>query len=219
MPDDAMNSPEQRAQVEAVKVEQVDRDAAACLLLDDYGPRHPVANIRNGLCDNDLYVQAFARHRIAAQSARPPADQDEVDAVAEVRSKINDEKLGKEARRRMMRDMTGGFYDHHLVRAAVEWAATAAIEALRPFREAAEAKAREDAWQPIETAPKDGTHVVVHARLGHNGKVRRSRRGCFVNVAHFEPSWGWLTSPSDYQIKPTLWRPLPAPPALEQGEG
>jgi hypothetical protein len=104
-------------------------------------------------------------------------------------------------------------------KAAYRKRATAAIEALRPFREAAEAKAREDAWQPIETAPRDGTHVVVHARLGHNGKVRRSRRGCFVNVAHFEPSWGWLTSPSDYQIKPTHWRPLPAPPALEQGEG
>jgi hypothetical protein len=73
-------------------------------------------------------------------------------------------------------------------------------------------------WEPIETAPKDGTHVLVYARLGHNGKVRRSRHGCFVNVAHFEPSWGWLTSPSDYQIKPTHWRPLPAPPALEQGD-
>jgi hypothetical protein len=69
------------------------------------------------------------------------------------------------------------------------------------------------AWQPIETAPKDGTHIVAFAARGSNGKPRRSRRGCFANVAHFEPGWGWLTSPSDYQIVPTHWMPLPEPPA------
>jgi hypothetical protein len=71
-------------------------------------------------------------------------------------------------------------------------------------------------WQDIATAPKDGTHVVVFARRGLNGKVRRTRRSCFANVAHFEPGWGWLTSPSDYQIHPTHWQPLPEPP--EQGK-
>jgi hypothetical protein len=68
-------------------------------------------------------------------------------------------------------------------------------------------------WQPIETAPKDGANVVVYARRGSNGTIRRTRRGCMASVAHFEAGWGWLSSPGDYQLYPTHWMPLPAPPA------
>lgn len=67
-------------------------------------------------------------------------------------------------------------------------------------------------WQPISTAPKDGTHVVIYAPRRSDGKPRRSRRGCMANVAHFESGWGWSTSPGEYQVQPTHWMPLPDPP-------
>lgn len=81
-------------------------------------------------------------------------------------------------------------------------------------------------WQPIETAPKDGTNILLYfpkgtprTKLGYwfehkqfvNGKlVRESASWCydfpnyslsFCNEVH------WLSEP-----KPTHWMPLPAPP-------
>jgi hypothetical protein len=67
-------------------------------------------------------------------------------------------------------------------------------------------------WQPIETAPKDGLHVVCG--FEKNGKIRTSR-------AQF--SWlergRWFSHYADkgygaYPIpfKPTHWKPLPSPP-------
>jgi hypothetical protein len=47
------------------------------------------------------------------------------------------------------------------------------------------------AWQPIETAPKDGTSVLV----------------TWVHSV-------WVNAESTHFMPPTLWRPLPEPPAL-----
>ena len=61
-------------------------------------------------------------------------------------------------------------------------------------------------WQPIETAPKDGTKVLAIAvddiRNGtpHMSIARKSSRG------------HWLTEPGAWAIYPTHWMPLPAPP-------
>jgi hypothetical protein len=73
-------------------------------------------------------------------------------------------------------------------------------------------------WRPIEEAPKDGTHVVVFAALRRDGTKRRSRRGCAASVAHYEQGWGWLSTPSDYQLHPTHFMPLPEPPKVSQPE-
>lgn len=72
-----------------------------------------------------------------------------------------------------------------------------------------------DQWQPIETAPKDGTRVLV-ARymppygwiLGHaNWRVVREVSGW---VSHGLGAFGELGL-----ADPTHWRPLPAPPTQE----
>jgi hypothetical protein len=54
-------------------------------------------------------------------------------------------------------------------------------------------------WQPIETAPKDGSFVIV--RLG-NSEV-------------FSAQWtqnGWHAASDIGWVRATHWMPLPAPP-------
>jgi hypothetical protein len=75
-------------------------------------------------------------------------------------------------------------------------------------------------WQPIETAPRDGTRVDL---WGIN-RLRYDRRGeRIVNVA-----WGFVTDwmgtkREDWQhgrgedFEPTHWMPLPRPPS-DKGE-
>jgi hypothetical protein len=61
-------------------------------------------------------------------------------------------------------------------------------------------------WQPIATAPKDGTWVLVmtthwpHAEVSHWGNT-------FSSVETF----AWTND--EYTCKPTHWQPLPSPPA------
>jgi hypothetical protein len=58
-------------------------------------------------------------------------------------------------------------------------------------------------WQPIETAPKDGTAILCWD--GHNRVICRRDNGHF-NVIHDSEDYHW----SEYS--PTHWQPLPAPP-------
>ena len=64
-------------------------------------------------------------------------------------------------------------------------------------------------WQPIDTAPKDGTSVLIaFVEKGHPQKP-------FVGEAEFRGTgWWW---PNDYEggcitPAPTHWMPLPDPP-------
>jgi hypothetical protein len=88
-------------------------------------------------------------------------------------------------------------------------------------RDATIARLREaQAWQPIETAPKDGTFVLVS---GDSGYVSTPR---YVEVGRFIPAY------RDYFVDisgdsftdawpehPTHWMPLPPPPAKEADRG
>jgi hypothetical protein len=79
----------------------------------------------------------------------------------------------------------------------------------------------EAGWQPIETAPRDGTPVLVTVLL-------RDKSEAVVGEAHFEDrgdrdadtGWWWAgESPGDeyaeqigsWHFPPSLWRPLPVP--------
>jgi hypothetical protein len=58
-------------------------------------------------------------------------------------------------------------------------------------------------WQPIETAPKDGTHILVQTPFG---MTTAYSTGYFI--------WTGVFS-ADYDnpgIEPTHWMPLPEPP-------
>ena len=61
-------------------------------------------------------------------------------------------------------------------------------------------------WQKIETAPRDGTEVLVLIR------PKLIRLGWyFVRSSRTQ---GWCDE-SSRSIKPTHWMPLPAPPTAE----
>lgn len=75
-------------------------------------------------------------------------------------------------------------------------------------------------WQPIETAPKDGTHILAH-RLPIGIRVTNLTNP--PTVVHWfddpdEP--GFYTSVNErapeHPFSPTHWRQLPAPPALTE---
>lgn len=79
-------------------------------------------------------------------------------------------------------------------------------------------------WQPIETAPKDGTTILALCRPCYveSGKPMPFS---YINVVwwrgeKFKDSlWPWRHSLSDSAAEPTDWMPLPEPPRLRTGGG
>ena len=76
-------------------------------------------------------------------------------------------------------------------------------------------------WQPIETAPKDGTSVLLCQAFDADGKpIRDKAWGLFVQVAAWWDEQEWIvycSTPSEPSLHfdPTHWQPLPAPPQTE----
>lgn len=66
-------------------------------------------------------------------------------------------------------------------------------------------------WQPIATAPKDGTSILCTMEGGHDGPYYV----LFWNGNYFE-SVDSGTGPSMEYI--SHWQPIDAPPPLSQGE-
>lgn len=70
-------------------------------------------------------------------------------------------------------------------------------------------------WLPIESAPKDGTEILlfeprgaVARRYSLNASSGTMFAGRFKTLYQ-----SWSSTPGDYQRKPTHWMPLPDPPA------
>ena len=83
-----------------------------------------------------------------------------------------------------------------------------AMFALETERRSTETAGADEGWQPIETAPKDGTHILAYCdRMKEVGEVMWStsfgRWGATWVIAGFNQPWA---------SRPTHWRPLPAPP-------
>lgn len=60
----------------------------------------------------------------------------------------------------------------------------------------------ESKWQPIDTAPKDGTEILVY--------IPRRRGAIYAGASN--PSGHQWWSKNLGAIKPTHWLPLPEPP-------
>lgn len=66
-------------------------------------------------------------------------------------------------------------------------------------------------WRPIETAPKDGTPVLLWVGVGMSEPWAQTAR--WVNEP--ESGWsGWVDTYEGFDLaEPTHWMPLPAPPS------
>lgn len=90
------------------------------------------------------------------------------------------------------------------------------------LREAADAleSAREDGWQPIETAPKPdigengfGKRLLLVVDCG-DGTIQSVRIGYWEGTDWYLDCCLCLATEYGYRV--THWRPLPAPPAIDQ---
>ena len=80
-----------------------------------------------------------------------------------------------------------------------------------------------DGWQPIESAPRDGTYIL----LGYEGSHSEEGRWMGDASRNHWGETGWFESDDDvlceHPSKPTHWRPLPSPQtmesAMQQGGG
>ena len=69
----------------------------------------------------------------------------------------------------------------------------------------------QDAWWPIETAPKDGTQILTWGRLHDDGGIDMGEQPR-VRVSNWSPTYNCWYSACSGSHAPTFWRPLPAPP-------
>jgi hypothetical protein len=66
-------------------------------------------------------------------------------------------------------------------------------------------------WQPINTAPRDGSFVLMWN--GADMRVLNWPKGCGLGIWHKNVSGGWSgSSNKSYYFCPTHWMELPEPP-------
>ncbi len=78
----------------------------------------------------------------------------------------------------------------------------------------------ESSWQPIETAPKDGTPILVFKPAGEYGELLELVAWETLTHCLDDPESGWLCPYSEQDERgggvfvdnPTHWMPLPTPP-------
>lgn len=80
-------------------------------------------------------------------------------------------------------------------------------------------------WQPIETAPRDGTDVLIHGAI-EPGSPGGHSQSCWAGNTAVAGWWGseegdwvcYMDLPDDPRppFDPTHWRPLPPPPPQEE---
>ena len=67
-------------------------------------------------------------------------------------------------------------------------------------------------WQPIETAPKDHTHVLLAVRDEIHTLVNFTGKRVFAGYFQTQADDWIIDGTWAGNIRPTHWMPLPAPP-------
>ena len=93
------------------------------------------------------------------------------------------------------------------------------VRSLHAEARAALSEAKAGGWQPIETAPKDGRHILISdgERVSVGGWLTDIDHGADWEGQIGMAGW-WAVDLGPNSDKPTAWQPLPAPPA-QRGEG
>lgn len=79
-------------------------------------------------------------------------------------------------------------------------------------------------WQPIESAPKDGTFILAY-NVSHKdqtvvgwsddvGMPEIAPQGCWTDAGNLNRAVNYLANANYFQF----WKPLPPPPAASDGE-
>jgi hypothetical protein len=74
----------------------------------------------------------------------------------------------------------------------------------------------ENDWQPMDTAPKDGTDVLLYCRYDYRPNGGRLIRD--IEVGSWADPWdefAWI-SHDLRQLEPVAWRPLPLMPSEDE---
>lgn len=79
-------------------------------------------------------------------------------------------------------------------------------------------------WQPIETAPKDGTEIILGIPLKW-GKMSLDKKDDRVGTGFYNAGaywydkkhFVWRNRVANITTSPTHWQPLPPPPKHESG--
>lgn len=145
-----------------------------------------------------LTVQNFTDARVAVQALQTPAPQPE-----ELR----------EAVARIIKERFLGWYDSALSAAQSHWIgnATADILALLPSYRPPEGYVVD--WRPIESAPRDGTHIILAFGQDHSSEgwfVDRddeSRPWAFIDIGDYNVVI--INKCRDDQYGPSHWQPMP----------
>lgn len=73
-------------------------------------------------------------------------------------------------------------------------------------------------WQPIETAPRDGTKILAHCQPTHI-ETGKPMSFSYISVIwwrgenFWKSQWKWRHALNDSTAEPIHWMPLPDPPA------
>ena len=71
-----------------------------------------------------------------------------------------------------------------------------------------------DGWQPIDTAPKDGTHILLYRSNEHCSISEAFWRQDVFKIAYEWGGHGWSYPKED---QPTHWMPMPSSPTATSG--
>ena len=73
-------------------------------------------------------------------------------------------------------------------------------------------------WQPIETAPKDGTPVIVYPPLWRDVTISMACFDMDRGAVYSRPFWRHLDADSamSRDNQPTHWMPMPEPPEVTE---
>jgi hypothetical protein len=102
-------------------------------------------------------------------------------------------------------------YTRHMHKAFMAGRAT------RPSAAPAAETGSTGAWQPIETAPRDGTQVLVYTNLGNPATAEGVRLAEYAFTENDE-EW-WQMDDGRYVVRPSHWMPLPDSPTQDAAHG
>lgn len=67
-------------------------------------------------------------------------------------------------------------------------------------------------WKPIETAPRDGTQILIWSKVGGSYYVVIPHTEYSEPKEDFTERWRWKERAGMYNIRATHWTQLPEPP-------